>query len=207
MKKNIVKRIGVLLLAGVMVASFVGCGSKDSASNDASNVIASDGEMFESENLDAGQVKLLGKVYDLPVDYSKINKKFQLRDEMTQQFNVKVPAMGTLDSIYLDVYNRDNANILVSLKNTRGDDELPKNCQISSITAQTEYADKGVILLPGDISVGSTAYDITGTYGEPDTTIDKADGFTYVYEKGNNTYTFEFSRSVEGCAKIIIESK
>ena len=207
MKKNVFKKLGVMFLAGVVLASAVGCGDKDSASNDASNVVASDGEMFDSNTLDAGEVKLLGKVYDIPADYADMSKKFKLRDEMTEQFNVKVPAMGTLDSIYLDVYNRENTYITVSLKNDRNTEELPKSCKVSKIDAKAEYADSSVILLPGDISLGSTAYDVSGTYGDPDTSIDSKDGFTYIYEKGNVTYTFEFKRDVEGCVEIIIETK
>ena len=70
MKKNIVKKLGVMFLAGVMLLSAVGCGKSNSASKDVSNVEASDGETFNSDDLSAGQVKLLGKVYDLPIDYS-----------------------------------------------------------------------------------------------------------------------------------------
>ena len=207
MKKNVFKKLGVLLLAGVVLASAVGCGNKDTASSDASEVVASDGEMFESNTLDAGQVKLLGKVCSVPVEYSDIAKKFKLRDEMTEQFNVKVAPMGSLDSVYLDVFNRSDAHLLVNLKNDRNTEELPKNCKISKIVAEADYADSSVILLPGDVSLGTTAYVITGTYGDPDTSIDSNDGFTYIYEKGNVTYTFEFKRDVEGCVKIVIESK
>ena len=185
MKKNVFKKLGVLLLAGVVLASAVGCGNKDTASSDASEVVASDGEMFDSNTLDAGQVKLLGKVCSVPVEYSDIAKKFKLRDE----------------------FNRSDAHLLVNLKNDRNTEELPKNCKISKIVAEADYADSSVILLPGDVSLGTTAYVITGTYGDPDTSIDSKDGFTYIYEKGNVTYTFEFKRDVEGCVKIVIESK
>ena len=74
MRKNIVKKLSVVVVMGVMLLSAVGCGKGNSASNDVGQVEASDGEAFNSEDLDAGQVKLLNKVYDLPVDYSRINK-------------------------------------------------------------------------------------------------------------------------------------
>ena len=207
MRKNIVKKLSVVVVMGVMLLSAVGCGKGNSASNDVGQVEASDGEAFNSEDLDAGQVKLLNKVYDLPVDYSRINKKLTLREEMTEKYNVKVPANGVLNNVYLDVYNKAGSYLVVSLKNSRDVEDLPKACSVSTIVAESGYADGDVILLPGDVTIGTSAYDITGLYGEPDTTIDKKDGFTYIYEKANATYTFEFVKNVEGVYKITIECK
>lgn len=207
MRKNIVKKLSVVVVMGVMLLSAVGCGKSNSASNDVGQVEASDGEAFNSEDLDAGQVKLLNKVYDLPVDYSRINKKLTLREEMTEKFNVKVPANGVLNNVYLDVYNKEGSYLIVSLKNNRDVEDLPKACSVSTITAESGYADADVIVLPGEVSIGTSAYDITGLYGEPDTTIDRKDGFTYIYEKDAATYTFDFVKNVEGVYKITIECK
>ncbi len=207
MRKNMVKKLGVMFLAGVMLLSAVGCGKSNSASKDVSKVVASDGESFNGETLDAGQVKLLDKVYNIPMDYSSISKKLKLREEMTEMFNVKVAPNSVLNNVYLDVFNKENSYIVVSLKNNRNVEDLPKACTVTSITAQTGYADSSTILLPGNVSLGSSAYDITGLYGEPDTTIDTKDGFTYIYEKGAITYTFEFVKNIEGVCKITIETK
>ncbi len=207
MKKNIVKKLGVMVLAGVMLLSAVGCGknSSETSTNDVSNVVASDGEMFKSETLDAGQVKLMDKVLDLPADYSRISKKLTLREEMTEKYNVKVPANSELKNVFLDVYNKPGYYLTVTLKNSRSEDDLPKACQISGIVAQAGYADASVITLPGNISIGSTAYEISNLYGTPDKTIETSDGFTYVYEKGNFSYSFDFNKDVEGVYMITIE--
>ena len=207
MRKNIVKKLSVVVVMGVMLLSAVGCGKSNSTSSDVGQVEASDGEAFNSEDLDAGQVKLLNKVYDLPVDYSRVNKKLTLREEMTEKYNVKVPANGVLNNVYLDVYNKEGSYLVVSLKNNRDVEDLPKACSVSTIVAESGYADADVIVLPGDVSIGTSAYDITGLYGEPDTTIDKKDGFTYIYEKDAATYTFDFVKNVEGVYKITIECK
>ena len=189
------------------MVSAAGCGKNETASKDAGNVVASDGEMFAADDLSAGQVKLLGKVYEVPVDYSKVSKKLTLRDEMTEQFNVKVAPKSTLSNVYLDVYNKENSHVVVSLTNNRNEEDYPKACQITAITADSNYADGSVITLPGDVTLGTSAYDITGKYGEPDTSIDSKDGFTYIYEKGSLTYTFDFLKDAEGVSKITIESK
>ena len=207
MRKNIVKKLSVVVVMGVMLLSAVGCGKSNSTSSDVGQVEASDGEAFNSEDLDAGQVKLLNKVYDLPVDYSRVKKKLTLREEMTEKYNVKVPANGVLNNVYLDVYNKEGSYLVVSLKNNRDVEDLPKACSVSTIVAESGYADADVIVLPGDVSIGTSAYDITGLYGEPDTTIDKKDGFTYIYEKDAATYTFDFVKNVEGVYKITIECK
>lgn len=209
MKKNIVKRLSVLVLAGVVMMSAVACGKNDdTASNDTvGEVVASDGEMFTADDLSAGEVKLLGKVYEMPVDYSKISKKFTLRDEMTEQFNVKVAPNSTLNNIYLDVFNQENSYVVVSLKNDRKQEDYPKACKVTSIVAQAGHADGNVVVLPGNVTIGTSAYDVTGRYGEPDTTIENAGGFTYVYDKGTITYTFDFEKNAEGVSKITIECK
>ena len=131
MRKNIVKKLSVVVVMGVMLLSAVGCGKGNSASNDVGKVEASDGEAFNSEDLDAGQVKLLNKVYDLPVDYSRVNKKLTLREEMTEKYNVKVPANGVLNNVYLDVYNKQGSYLVVSLKNNRDVEDIPKACSVS----------------------------------------------------------------------------
>lgn len=209
MKKNIVKRLSVLVLAGVVMMSAVACGKNDDATADNSvgEAVASDGEMFSADDLSAGEVKLLDKVYEMPVDYSQISKKFTLREEMTEKFNVKVAPNSTLNNVYLDVFNKDNAYVVVSLKNDRKEEDYPKACKVTSIVAQTGYADGGVVVLPGNVTLGTSAYDVTGLYGDPDTTIDNSEGFTYIYERGTITYTLDFAKDAEGVQKITIECK
>ena len=65
MKKNLTKKLGVVVLAGVMLAS-VGCGKTETASSNQKSVVktveASDSEVFSADTLDAAQVKLMGKM-------------------------------------------------------------------------------------------------------------------------------------------------
>ena len=208
MKKNCFKKLGVVVLAGVMFASVVGCGKSDSASTNQSTVVntveASDSEVFSSETLDAAQVKLVGKVYDIPFDYSKIAKKVSLKDEMTEQFNVKVPANGTLDNIYVDVVGKDQS-MLLKLANKSATEEAPTRCRVAGITLQAGTADASTITLPGGITFESSAYEVETAYGDPDKKIDEKTGFQYVYERANVTYTFSFSREFGGLQKISFE--
>ena len=207
MKKNLVKKLGVVILAGAMLTSVVGCGSSDTASSNqtvVNKVEASDSEVFSSETLDAAQVKLVGKVYDIPFDYSKIAKKVSLKDEMTQQFNVKVPANGTLDNIYVDVVGKDQS-MLLKLQNKSDQDETPTRCRVAGITLQAGTADASTIVLPGGITFEASAYEVETAYGEPDKTVDEKTGFQYVYERTNVTYTFYFSREFGGLQKISFE--
>ena len=199
MKKNIVKRLSVLVLAGVVMMSAVACGKSDDTASDntVGEVVASDGEQFTVDDLSAGEVKLAGKVYEMPVDYSKISKKF----------NVKVAPNSTLNNVYLDVFNKDNAYVVVSLKNDRKEEDYPKACKVTSIVAQAGYADGNVVVLPGNVTLGTSAYDVTGLYGDPDTTVDNSEGFTYIYERGSITYTLEFAKDAVGVQKITIECK
>ena len=205
MKKNLVKKLGVLVVAGVMLAS-VGCGKKDTASANQSvvnEVEASDSEVFSEETLDAGQVKLFSKVCDIPFDYSKIAKKVSLKDEMADQFNIKVPADGTLDNIYVDVIGK-NESMLINLQNKGATEETPKRCRVIGFTIQSGSFDSSNFVLPGGVTLDSSAYDISSAYGDPDKTIDEKAGFQYVYEKSNVTYTFYFSRDVVGVQKVVV---
>ena len=207
MKKNLTKKLGVVVLAGVMLAS-VGCGKTETASSNQKSVVktveASDSEVFSADTLDAAQVKLMGKVYDIPFDYSKIAKKVSFKDEMTEQFNVKVPANGTLDNIYVDVVGKDQS-MLLKLQNKNSTEETPQRCRVAGITLQTNTADSSTIILPSGISFESTAVEVETAYGEPDKTIDEKTEFQYVYTKGNIVYTFSFSRELGGLYKISYE--
>ena len=57
MKKNLVKKLGVVILAGAMLTSVVGCGSSDTASSNqtvVNKVEAPDSEVFSLETLPFG---------------------------------------------------------------------------------------------------------------------------------------------------------
>ena len=71
MKKSFVKTVCGIVLAGMMLAS-TGCGmsgtsAKDSTRENSANVVeASDGELFSDTTLDAKQVMVCGKIYEIP---------------------------------------------------------------------------------------------------------------------------------------------
>ena len=212
MKKSFVKTVCGIVLAGMMLAS-TGCGMPGASAKDstrergASVVEASDGELFSDTTLDAKQVMVCGKIYDIPFNYSKVSKQLTLREEMTEKFNVKVPAKGTMSNIFLDVAGQEGAYVTVKLQNTYTTDELPKLCNIAGIKVSAEHCDSSVISLPSGITNGSSAYEITGCYGDPDKTIDEKGSFEYVYQKGDVTYSFSFSADGEGCQAIDIDYK
>ena len=174
MKKSFVKTVCGIVLAGAMLAA-TGCGntsSSASANNSTTVVEESTGEQFEATSLEANQVMILGKVLDIPFNYSKISKQLSLREEMTEKFNVKVPARGTLGNVFLDVAGYEGSYVEVTLHS--------------------------------GITIGSSAYQITGQYGDPDKTIDEKTGFQYVYEVGDVTYTFAFDTDKDGLQAIEI---
>ena len=80
MKKSFVKTVCGIVLAGVMLAStgcsMPGASAEDSNDTNAANVVeASDGELFADTTLDAKQVMVMGKVYEIPFNYSNISKQ------------------------------------------------------------------------------------------------------------------------------------
>lgn len=207
MKKSFVKSVCGIVLAGVMLAA-TGCGNSSSspatANNSVAVVEASDGDLFQETNLTANQVMILGKVFDIPFNYSKISKQLSLREEMTEKFNVKVPARGTLNNVFLDVVGAEGSYVEVTLQNTYSTDELPKLCNISAIKVSADHCVPDVVTLPSGITIGSSAYQITGQYGDPDKTIDEKSGFQYVYVVGDVTYTFAFDTDKDGLQSIEI---
>ncbi|MBP5192006.1 MAG: hypothetical protein J6Z74_01540 [Eubacterium sp.] len=206
MKKSFVKTVCGIVLAGAMLAA-TGCGntsSSASANNSTTVVEESTGEQFEATSLEANQVMILGKVLDIPFNYSKISKQLSLREEMTEKFNVKVPARGTLGNVFLDVAGYEGSYVEVTLQNTYTTDELPKLCNVSAIKVSADHCPANVVTLPSGITIGSSAYQITGQYGDPDKTIDEKTGFQYVYEVGDVTYTFAFDTDKDGLQAIEI---
>ncbi len=207
MKKSFVKTVCGIVLAGCMLAS-TGCsmpGASAKDSNDTGVVVeASDGELFSDTTLDAKQVMVMGKIYEIPFNYSKVSKQLTLREEMTEKFNVKVPARGFMSNVFLDVAGSEGSYITVKLQNTYTTDELPKLCNIAGINLSADHCDSTVVSLPSGISLGSSAYQVTGCYGDPDKTIDEKGSFQYVYEKGDVTYTFYFLADGDGVQAIDI---
>ena len=206
MKKSFIKTVCGIVLAGAMLAA-TGCGNtpKEAANNAATVVEASDGELFKDTTLAANQVMVLGKIYDIPFNYSKVSKQLTLREEMTEQFNVKIPARGTMNNIFLDVAGSEGSYVVATLQNTYTTDELPKLCNISGLKITADHCEPGVISLPSGITIGSSAYQITGQYGDPDKTIDEKTGFQYVYVVGDVTYTFAFDTDKDGLQSMVIE--
>ncbi len=209
MKKSFVKTVCGIVLAGVMLAatgcSMPGASAEDSIDTNANVVEASDGELFADTTLDAKQVMVMGKVYEIPFNYSNISKQLTLREEMTEKFNVKVPAKGFMSNIFLDVAGKEGSYVTVKLQNTYTTDELPKLCNVAGIKVSADHCDNTVISLPSGITLGSSAYQVTGCYGDPDKTIDEKDSFQYVYVKGEVTYTFYFMADTEGVQAIDID--
>ncbi|MCR5215016.1 MAG: hypothetical protein K6E10_11425 [Eubacterium sp.] len=197
--------VGVVLSS--MMLGTVACGSNDVAQDDSMVVEASDSESFTGKTLNANQIKISGIVYEMPISYSKVIKRLTLREEMTEKYNVKVPGNGTLSNVFLDVVGSNGSYLEVTLKNTHSDEELPKCCDISAIKAQYGKISAEEFSLPSDVSLGTSAYEITGYYGEPDTTVDGKEGFQYIYETDTLKYTFSFKKDVEGCQEILIENK
>ena len=207
MKKSFVKTVCGIVLAGVMLAA-TGCGNNASSASSNSSVAvveSQDGEAFAQTDLSANQVSIFGKVYDIPFNYSKVSKQLSLREEMTEKYNVKVPAKGTLNNVFLDVAGSEGSYVEVALQNTYTTDELPKLCNISTIKVSADHCEGGVVVLPSGITIGSSAYQITGQYGDPDKTIDEKTGFQYVYVVGDVTYTFGFDTDKDGLQSMIIE--
>jgi len=207
MKKSFVKTVCGIVLAGVMLAA-TGCGNNASSASSNSSVAvveSQDGEAFAQTDLSANQVSIFGKVYDIPFNYSKVSKQLSLREEMTEKYNVKVPAKGTLNNVFLDVAGSEGSYVEVALQNTYTTDELPKLCNISTIKVSADHCEGGVVVLPSGITIGSSAYQITGQYGDPDKTIDEKTGFQYVYVVGDVTYTFAFDTDKDGLQSMIIE--
>ena len=207
MKKSFVKTVCGIVLAGVMLAA-TGCGNNASSASSNSSVAvveSQDGEAFAQADLSANQVSIFGKVYDIPFNYSKVSKQLSLREEMTEKYNVKVPAKGTLNNVFLDVAGSEGSYVEVALQNTYTTDELPKLCNISTIKVSADHCEGGVVVLPSGITIGSSAYQITGQYGDPDKTIDEKTGFQYVYVVGDVTYTFAFDTDKDGLQSMIIE--
>lgn len=207
MKKSFVKTVCGIVLAGVMLAA-TGCGNNASSASSNSSVAvveSQDGEAFAQTDLSANQVSIFGKVYDIPFNYSKVSKQLSLREEMTEKYNVKVPAKGTLNNVFLDVAGSEGSYVEVALQNTYTTDELPKLCNISTIKVSADHCEGGVVVLPSGITIGSSAYQITGQYGDPDKTIDEKTGFQYVYVVGDVTYTFAFDTEKDGLQSMIIE--
>lgn len=208
MKKSFVKTVCGIVLAGVMLAA-TGCGNNASSASSNSSVAvveSADGEAFAQTDLSANQISIFGKVYDIPFNYSKVSKQLTLREEMTEKYNVKVPAKGTLNNVFLDVAGTQGSYIEVALQNTYTTDELPKLCNISMIKVSADHCEGGVVVLPSGITIGSSAYQITGgQYGDPDKTIDEKTGFQYVYVVGDVTYTFAFDTDKDGLQSMIIE--
>ena len=207
MKKSFVKTVCGIVLAGVMLAA-TGCGNNASSASSNSSVAvveSQDGEAFAQTDLSANQVSIFGKVYDIPFNYSKVSKQLTLREEMTEKYNVKVPAKGFMSNIFLDVAGKEGSYVTVKLQNTYTTDELPKLCNVAGIKVSADHCDNTVISLPSGITLGSSAYQVTGCYGDPDKTIDEKDSFQYVYVKGEVTYTFYFMADTEGVQAIDID--
>ena len=207
MKKSFVKTVCGIVLAGVMLAA-TGCGNNASSASSNSSVAvveSQDGEAFAQTDLSANQISVFGKVYDIPFNYSKVSKQLTLREEMTEKFNVKVPAKGTLNNVFLDVAGSQGSYVEVAHQNTYTTDELPKLCNISMIKVSADHCEGGVVVLPSGITIGSSAYEITGQYGDPDKTIDEKTGFQYVYVVGDVTYTFAFDTDKDGLQSMVIE--
>ena len=207
MKKSFVKTVCGIVLAGVMLAA-TGCGNNASSASSNSSVAvveSQDGEAFAQTDLSANQVSIFGKVYDIPFNYSKVSKQLTLREEMTEKYNVKVPAKGTLNNVFLDVAGSQGSYVEVALQNTYTTDELPKLCNVAGIKVSADHCDNTVISLPSGITLGSSAYQITGQYGDPDKTIDEKTGFQYVYVVGDVTYTFAFDTDKDGLQSMVIE--
>ncbi len=207
MKKSFVKTVCGIVLAGVMLAA-TGCGNNASSASSNSSVAvveSQDGEAFAQADLSANQVSIFGKVYDIPFNYSKVSKQLTLREEMTEKYNVKVPAKGTLNNVFLDVAGSQGSYVEVALQNTYTTDELPKLCNISMIKVSADHCEGGAVVLPSGITIGSSAYQITGQYGDPDKTIDEKTGFQYVYVVGDVTYTFAFDTDKDGLQSMVIE--
>ena len=150
-----------------------------------------------SDDIMSREFYFAGKTLSLPFLYNEISDEYSYNlsdygydDDYELAPGDTIP--GTI-ALYNDSIDK-NADIWIGFINDTDEKRVISECKINTLYIDTSYTDSGdlpELILPGGITWGSTAEDITKAYGNPSVDVYRVDdlGYTrYTYNSSDYTY-------------------
>ena len=150
-----------------------------------------------SDDIMSREFYFAGKILSLPFLYNEISDEYSYNlsdygydDDYELAPGDTIP--GTI-ALYNDSIDK-NADIWIGFINDTDEKRVISECKINTLYIDTSYTDSGdlpELILPGGITWGSTAEDITKAYGNPSVDVYRVDdlGYTrYTYNSSDYTY-------------------